>query len=258
MLPIYLVILGAHVLWTLALTFIPNHAFPLNYYYNLASGLFFLLPLLQTLRAYRRTSPLGPALPLWTISFLSLTIAQLVWSYYNIFTQTNAPFPGVGDVFWLTFYPCQLAILLVVNNNIKLKWNLETIITFVFLVSIFTFFTTSFLFLSLDLTQPLLTNLLSFAYPFADALLAALGLTLLQNQRASGSRYLSFFTFAYFLFMVGDVLFAYTAGNQTYWNGNFVDLIAVAGRFFIALAAVEFLKPPPENNLSASPTQSAS
>lgn len=241
MIPIYFIILIIHLLWTIWLSVTPGHAQPFNYYYNLTSGLFFLLPLIHSLRNIRKRDGLGRALPLWIVTFTSLTIAQLIWSYYNIFTNTPAPFPGIGDIFWLLYYPCQFIILLSIDTGVKPRWNLENIITFFFLSFVFASFTTSFLFFTGNLAQPLLVNLLSFTYPLADALLAALSLTLLQQQRANGFRYLTFLTAAYLLTTIGDVLFAHSTSNQSYWNGNFVDFIFVLAHFTLAIAVVQFL-----------------
>lgn len=241
MIPIYFIILIIHFLWTIALSVTPGHLQPFNYYYNLASGLFFLLPLIHSLLNFRKRTTLGRSLPLWVATFTSLTIAQLIWSYYNIFANIPAPFPGIGDIFWLLYYPCQFAILLSIDTGVKPKWSLETIITFFFLSLVFGSFTTSFFFFTGNFSQPPLVNLLSFAYPFADALLAALALTLLQQQRANGFRYLTFLTTAYLLTTVGDVLFAYSIGNQSYWNGNFVDFIFVLAHFILAIAVVQFI-----------------
>jgi len=241
MIPVYIIILISHLLWTIWLSVTPNHGEPLNYYYNLTSGLFFLLPLIHSLSNLRKAPRLGKTLLLWIITFSSLTIAQLIWSYFNIFKHFPAPFPGIGDIFWLLYYPCQFAILLSIDTGVKPKWSLETIITFVFLSLIFASFTTSFLLFTMDLSQPILVNLLSFTYPFADALLAALSLTLLQQQRANGFRYLTFLTTAYLLTTVGDVLFAYSTSNQSYWNGNYVDFIFVLAHFVLAIAVVQFL-----------------
>jgi|CXWL01.1.fsa_nt_gi hypothetical protein len=241
MIPVYIIILLIHLLWTIWLSVTPGHTQPFNYYYNLSSGLFFLLPLIHSLHNLRKTATLGRSLPLWITTFASLTIAQLIWSYYNIFANIPAPFPGIGDIFWLLYYPCQFAILLSIDTGVKPKLSLGTISTFLFLALIFASYTTSFQFFTGNQAQPLLVNLLSFVYPFADALLAALSLTLLQQQRANGFRYLSFLTTAYLLTTVGDVLFAHSTSNQSYWNGNIVDFIFALAHFVLALAVFQLI-----------------
>lgn len=232
----YFLLLIGHLVWTVILTLIPDHAFPANYYYNLSSAIFFLLPLLYALIQYRRFRESRGSLLPWIITFTLLTVAQAIWSYYNFFTQTNVPFPGLGDVFWLSYYPLQVWVVINILRRFKLEWTFFDLATFFVLANIFILFTTHFLVTNLDLTAPVLTIILNFAYPTFDALLAALGLTLLRTPDHSQNRYLAFLVFGYLLITLADALFAYTNNYQTYWNGNFVDFLFVLAHFFIALA----------------------
>lgn len=233
---IYLIILLSHLIWTIILGVIPDHGFPSNYYYNLSSAVFFALPLLYALLQYRRYPGERRVLIPWIACFTLLVIAQAIWSYYNFFTKTNAPYPGIGDLFWLSYYPLQIVIILNLSKSYKFMWNSFDIITFFILANIFTIFSTFFLLSNLDLSQPLLVTLLNFAYPTLDALLAAFGVTILRTQSYTRNKYVPFLVLGYLLTSLGDALFAFTNNSQTYWNGNYVDFIFVLAHFLIALA----------------------
>lgn len=222
-----LLLLIFHFAWTVWLTLAPNHAFPANYYYNLISITIFIVPLIHSLKI--RNIP-------WSLSFITAIIGQLIWSYYNFTSHVNAPFPGVGDIFWLLYYPFQFLVIRQLSQANKFTWNLQHVTLFLLLATIFTFFTSSFIFTNIDLGQPILTLILSFAYAFLDAILAALAVTLLNYQPSTTTKYHHYLVAAYIFIMFGDTILSYTASAGTYWNGNFVDFIYFFAHSLMALA----------------------
>ena len=249
---IYYIILLGHLIGTIILSFAPDHAYPLNYYYNLASVLFYVIPLIHCILQYRKDPKYRYSYLLWILTFSTLTIGQLIWSYYNFFTQVGAPYPSLGDVFWLAYYPLQFLIL----GNIRKKLHHEQTsldtITLIFLYIIFSLSTSSFLFANLNLEQPLLTTILSFTYPTADALLAAYAVSLLFKQDSHRPLYLSLLVISYLLISIADAIFAYTTNRNLYWNGNYVDFLYTFAHFLMALA-VYYLPRVNENTTSAQP-----
>ncbi len=237
---VYISLLLIHVLATLWLSITPGHAAPYNSYYNLAATLFFLLPMLRAMRDHKQYPELRPIFVFWILSFLAPSIAQLIWSYSNLVSHISLPTPGIGDLFFLAYYPFQFILLLNISKSHSFTWNTSLVLSFVLLSLIFTFFTTSFLFTNINLSSSGVMGFLSFIYPTCDSILAAYLITMVGSQKSPPLRYLNMLTAAYVLILISDVIFAYRTGNGTYWIGGPVDLLYVFAHFLLALSAYYF------------------
>lgn len=224
-----------NIAWAMALYFLPSHTTIYNYLYNFSYGLNFILAAILCFK-YLKAHPLyRSSLIIFGISFTFFSVAQIVWIYYNVIVRTEVPYPGPADLFWLLFYPTMALGFTTLLAKLKATLTFTNYIEIIITSGIIFLLLSSFL--SLNETQigvSLLTQFFNYAYPVLDAILIALGITILRSQAGHIIPQLLYFIFAFVLLAAGDTIFAYQNTLETYWNGNIVDLIyAISGALFL-------------------------
>lgn len=228
-----------NVSWTVFLYLLDSHSTLLNYLYNLSYGLNFIVSAFYCF-IYLKKCPLHrTSLFYFLSSFITFSIAQLIWIYYNVVAHTEIPYPGSADIFWVLFYPL-IAIgfanlLKEIGSPLKLSNYVELgIISSIIFLILSTF-------LALDSSQlnlPFITKLLNYTYPIADSLLIGFSIITLRSQVGHLNPKLLYFIFGFALLTVGDTLFAHQTATNSYWNGNIADLAYAISGYFILMGVI--------------------
>ena len=219
------------------LQIIPAKDTLLNYYFNVIVAFFYLAGGIISYFLYRKTdnSTLKSIFLLFGLSLFSYSIGSFIWSYYNIVSKTEIPFPSLADVFYL-LYPVFIGAgfwyILDLFNFKPSKTNIKLSLVIVLLV----FFVVFFIFnkQTLDTDQPLIATLLNLLYPLSDSFLIALGI--IAFTAVGQISYGMFSTITALFFMVaGDITFTYRQTNGIYWNGDISDLFFLISAVFIVI-----------------------
>lgn len=194
---------------------------------------------MTALRYRSRYPTLRPILHTAILSNICIIVAQSIWFYFNV-SGIEIPYPSLADFFFLLFYPTNAYLLLCLTRHTQPPWTLSTWSTLLLLILVFGGLIFVFLSTNLDFSLSLPVLILNLTYPLCDAILAALGVTLLRHQPTLGYRYLFLFVFAYIFIAIADVIFSLHSTGGLYWNGNFVDLIYATSYFILALGVYYF------------------
>lgn len=185
------------------------------------------------------------------IIFLSLGLlgewfGQMVWSYHNIVTHIEVPYPSIADIGYFSIIPLYafgifcLARATGANLTLKtFKGKLIAIILPLIMVSI-----SYFLFLknlTPDFSEPLRT-FLDFGYPLGEAITISIALLVYGLSRGvlggkMKSRVL-YLIIAFVVQYITDYTFLYKAAAGTYYNGGVVDLMYTTSFVVMALGLI--------------------
>lgn len=229
--------------WTISLYFLSDHGTIYNYLYNLSYGLNFILGSYFSASYFRQYPLYRNSLKYFFLAFTSFSLAQFVWLHYNVISHTAVPYPGIADIFWVLFYP------LIALGFVRLLKQLGSPLSIVNLVEIsFTSCVIYLLlssFLDIQTTQiglPVLTQILNYTYPIADAILIGLCIITLRSQIGHLNPQLLYFIFGFATLALGDTLFSYQTTIETYWNGNIADLCYAISGYFILMGTISLNK----------------
>ncbi len=230
----------------------------LNYYFSLMLGVVPFLASLKGFMAAKRwggmSSVLGRSIGLLSLGLFLWSAGELIWSYYNLVLEVEAPYPSVADVGFasgVTLYAASTVLLtrlagvnLVLKKKPLLWWGiiilcgLSVALTYYLAVVVAKqgeFFS--------DTTDKLKTFLDVF-YPVADFV----SFTLVAIIAAIAGKYLGgklrlplILTFLGMLVMYfGDIIFSYTTTVGTFYNANWGDLVLFAGANLLALSLLAY------------------
>ena len=180
----------------------------------------------------------------------------LIWSFYNFFLHTSAPYPSLADLGYApsVFFYCLGAIYLSRGAGADLGWNKKYAKFFIIVVPILMFIFSYYILVTVarsgilfDPTDPLMKTVLDFAYPIGDFVSLTISLVL-------SGLYFNFLVPKYRWGIVsvllgmaamffGDFVFSYTTTRGTYYNGNIGDFLFTLGMFLLTFGALFFLEP---------------
>ena len=208
---------------------------PLNYWFNIAYSIIYLMAGIFGLLIARSAANQKPMYLFLSFGMFSFTLAEIVWSIYNLVLKTEIPYPGIPDIFYISYYVFMVIGFLHILKFLKVKITLvtftETGIVFCALFSII------YLFLKTNLGpvhQGNLANLLNLAYPILDSLMISLAILATRSQIGILNNSLMYFVFGFILLAAGDTLFSFQTSFGTYWNGNLVDIYFATSGILIA------------------------
>ncbi|KND49038.1 MAG: Sensor histidine kinase [Parcubacteria bacterium C7867-005] len=227
-------LLVINVLWSVWLYNIPEHETAANFLYNLAYGLNFLIASIACLFYIKKHPPYRNIYIAMFVGSAVFFVAQLIWLYYNLIARTEVPYPGIADLFWLLFYPFIGLGFALIMKRIKINFSLSRVFEiFIIFIAMFSIINSFISINSVQESLPLLTKVLNLTYPFFDSILLALALSTIHSKVGSLQPHILYFVFTFIILAFADTLFAYSTSAESYWNGNYVDLLyAVAGYLF--------------------------
>lgn len=250
-----------NLLFSVYLYQLPTHISTLNYLYNLSYGFTFVLAAVSSFKLtaickVHRSIHLSLGL-----GSLAFAFAQISWFVYNYFLQNEIPFPGLPDIFFISFYVLvAIGGILVMKQEIEIKFNWSLILEILSLTAVIFLLINSFIAsVAPQTSSSLLVSILSYSYPFFDSLLVVLTLTAIRSKKGSVQPLLLYFMLSFIILAVADTMFTYQTAQGLYWNGNYVDALFAIGAYLFAMGIVylpnllhtnDFSFRPKEQNLS--------
>jgi hypothetical protein len=165
------------------------------------------------------------------IGMLSWFVGETLWVIYNVFLNIQVPYPSIIDLFYLFAYiPLSLGLFnyfSIFSAGLPKKRLTYAIIALVIALSVVALI----LFPPVIADKhPALQKAFDIAYPLMDLFLlsgAILGFSIFKGGTIERAWLL--IIAGVFLFIAGDILFAFQTGNGTYYNGSIDDMMYVLG-----------------------------
>jgi len=184
----------------------------------------------------------------FTLGMLFWFLGETTWAVYVVILNVETPYPSIADAFWLIGY---IPLLIALDSYVRLfrpafsKKLLITSIVIVFVGSVALFSVLAPPIIASE--NNILTLSISLAYPMLDLILlsgAILGLLIftVTKLKSKMSRAWLLINAGILLNVVGDVLFAYTNSQNTYFSGHPLDLLFYWGYIFFSLAFYTHMK----------------
>ena len=193
-------------------------------------------------------SLMGRALIFLSLGLFMQWLGLQVWSYYNIILKVEVPYPSLADIGYFGLVPLYsiAAYQVAVAAGLKISLrSLESKILILLIPAIALIFS-YWLFLKdigFDLNDPIKT-FFDIAYPLGEIIpvsIAIVTLTLSRNiLSGSMKKRVWYLAFAFSVQFFTEYLFLYRAGEGTYVNGGFTDLMYLTSYFIMALGLVYF------------------
>lgn len=203
-----------------------------------------LLPLVAGLTAINnvfkkgiRGSALGSAVIAFGLGLVVWGLSTVVWGMYNFFYGIAVPYPSPADIgysltplLWFTGI-CFLYKATGIKYQLRTVWGKIVLIFVPLLVLLLTVYVVFYKFYGgiFDTDAKLLELILTIYYPVSDVVLLSptLVITILVWKKLGGTlRRPILVVLGSMIFMyLADVAFAYTISNDTFHNGNWVDLL---------------------------------
>lgn len=197
------------------------------------------------------SSKLGRTVFYVSLGLMFWGLATLIFAYFNIVLQQDVPYPSVADVFYLLLYVFYTLGAYQLMHVVGAKQSLKSIHGKIVLgfVPFIIFVLTYFLFIkdiAMGFEQLNVEFILDLAYPFLDSVLLCFALlTLVLSFGQLGGKY----RLAIYILLLGFVIeyfadfgFSFTTSNETFFVGNWVDLLFLTSTFLVSFS-VTLLSP---------------
>ncbi len=180
----------------------------------------------------------------------------LIWSYYNFFLGTSAPYPSLADVGYApsVFFYCIGAMYLSRGAGADLGMRKKYATILIISVPVVMFFVCYYFLVTVARAgvlftphDPILKTIIDFAYPVGDfisltasIILSGLYFEFLFKKYRYG---IIFVLVGMAVMFIGDFVFSYTTTRSTYYNADFGDLIFTLATFLLSFGGLFFLEP---------------
>jgi hypothetical protein len=253
------------VLWAYMMA--TNHkSGTLNYWF---SFLFGLIPLFGGLVGMFKAriwgglkSTLGKAVFFISLGLFLWGAGETIWSYYNFFKHVPAPYPSLADVGFapsIFFWILGTAFLSVATGAWfalkKSHWAKVFAVAVPLVLLVPSYYIQVTLAREGTLIPPgetLLKAVLDIAYPFGDflALTFAAAVWGLSYKYFGGvyRKSVTFLLLGLAVMYFADSVFSYTTTKQTYYNGDWGDILLALGQFLMAFGILSFASKPALKN----------
>lgn len=228
-----------------------------NYFYSFS---FSLIPLIGGLFGMFSSKPwgmlksaIGKSVFFIAAGLFTWGVGSMIWSYYNFFNQIVVPYPSLADFGFTLSLPLWILGIVSLSKATGARFGLKHIRGKIQLILIpVIVMAVSYYLLVIVARGGILTEsfdnyfklFFDLAYPFGDVIIVTLALLIFGlSFNYFGGRYkLSIFTIILgFIFMyLADFIFSYTTTIETFYNGNWGDLIFTIALFFITFGNLGF------------------
>ncbi|MEK7595728.1 MAG: hypothetical protein AAB443_04055 [Patescibacteria group bacterium] len=201
----------------------------------------------------------GRAIFFVSLGLITWGVGELIWSYYNLFLGVEVPYPSLADVGFVLSWPLWSVGMIYLSKATGAKYSVKRsygkLLSFV--IPAVSLWLTYYLVVvlanngSLDISGGPLATFFVFAYPVGDVVI--LSLSLLSYGLSFGylgGKYnipIILLLLSFVVNYVGDVAFSYTTTAQTYFNGNWVDMVFTTA-FFLMSFSINMMVPPKDRN----------
>lgn len=231
-----------------------------NYFYSFS---FSLLPLVGGLTGMLSAgqwgflrSAIGRAVFFISAGLLSWGGGSMIWSYYNFFSNEPAPYPSLADIGFLLALPLWAIGMVSLSKGSGARFALRSAVGKIFAAtgSVAILALSYYLLISVARrgavftdTSDILKAFLDVTYPTGDVviLLLALGIFGLSFQYLGGAYKPSMLALlgGFAVMYLADFIFSYTTTKETFYNGNFGDLVFTSALFLITFGVLGFATP---------------
>lgn len=173
-------------------------------------------------------------------------IAGFIWSFYNFVLNQEVPYPSIADVVYLACFGLWILGMWHLAKATGAKYGLRKsqgkMIVLIFPI-LFAFVSYYVLFVvahnsTFDWNGGLVKMILDFAYPFFDWVILSISLTILGlSLEYLGGKFkwpVIIIIVGFLVNFLADFSFSYTTTVETYFNGNFSDLLFATALFTIS------------------------
>ncbi len=195
-------------------------------------------------------------------ALISWGIGSIIWSYYNLFLNIEAPFPSFVDVFYVSSTVLYVfgAINIAMVSSPEAQYTLINVKRNILPLAIVVSTGTYYMLLTIvkggkffDQNIGFLANTLNIVYPCIDfiglvfsVIVARLSLKYFTNKYTLS---LIFLSASLFLFFVSDSYFSFLIENQIYNNAGLSDLLYIFATTSLILGTLGFLENNAESNV---------
>ena len=192
-------------------------------------------------------STLGKAIIFFSIGLLLQSFGQSVFSFYNIISKVEIPYPSIADIGFFGSIPLYIYGGILLGQASGTKFSLRSphnkaiaiIIPLIMLVASYVFFLENYEF---DWGSPMRV-FLDFGYPFGQAIYVSVAIsTYILSKKFLGGimkNAVLFILIALLVQYVADYNFLYQTLNETWTNGGYGDFIYLIAYFMMAMGLIK-------------------
>jgi hypothetical protein len=201
--------------------------------------------------SYGLKSNLGKMLLSFGIFFISYTLGQYIYSYYNIFLHVDIPYPSWADAAYVIDCPFGILgffyLVKIYQSFVNKRLVMTSLATGVIAsIVIFGFIVKP----DLSAGIPLMQKFLNLYYPITDVIAVVLAAIALQIGGGKLHHSLYILALAYFFSMIADLLYTYRSTAGIYWVGDIADLFYTLLGYLLVVGLIEII-----NNMQQSEVQ---
>ena len=236
-----------------------------NYAYSFMFG---LMPLVGGIIGMERSkiwgrlkSSLGKAIFYTSLGLVLWGFGETIWSYYNIFKGVPAPYPSIADIgfapsifFWALgaiFLSRASGARFALKNNTWAKVVAGVLPVVLIAASYYLLIVVARDGVLVPPGESVLKLILDIVYPLGDVIAVTLATVIfgLSFKIFGGIYRLPIISILVGLTVMyaGDFVFSYTTTVQTFYNGNWGDLLLTIGLFLITFGVLGFASQPVKN-----------
>lgn len=239
------------VIWWLSLHFRGLENTTENYFYSLVYG---LIPLLWGLFGLKTSqewggfkSTMGRCVRFLSLGLCSWAVGNIVFAYYNLVLNIEVPYPSIADYIFFLSFPLWIIGMSHFSKLSGAYFSMRQFkgkIAFLLIPLIAIISSYYLLFIvarggEIDTTGGWQKLILDIAFPIGDALILTIGLMLYGlSYSYLGGKYklpIIITLIGFFLAYITDFSYSYTTTLQTFFVGNWVDLLYATTFFFLSL-----------------------
>lgn len=217
--------------------------------------LYGLIPLLGGILGIRKArkwgmlkSQMGKALLYLSLGLITWGGGELIWSYYNFFLNQEIPYPSFADASFIVSWPLWGIGTFYLSHATGVKYGLRTLSGRLLVVTIPILAAGISYYLlvevardgSFELGGGLAKIFFDLAYPIFDAVILAIAFLVYGlSFTYLGGRFklpVLLLLLGFVLNYIADFGFSYTTTLETFYNGNWVDLVFASAMFCLAFA----------------------
>lgn len=243
---------GLIVVWWIRINFFLTVSTSEIYLFGTLYSLIALIGAVQGFIVARKwggwSSVLGKCIIFFSCGLIGLWFGQLIWSYYNIISQVEVPYPSLADIGFFSIIPFYAlgSVYLGQATGVKFVHKSTLGMLSILLIPLVILSMVYFVFLrdfTLDVTAPL-RSFLDFFYPFGEGITISIATIVffLSYQILGGkmrNRILCIL-FALIFHFITEYTFLYTVASSIYTNGGYVDLMYATSFFFMSIGLISF------------------
>lgn len=217
-------------------------------YWNLADAYYIIIPAIMTvfavgmyLKLHRDDHTDSKSFLYLAMALTSNFIGEQIWTYYKSVLDIE-PFPSLGDVFFLLFYPLTIIFLM---KYIKFEFSKFSKVNLIFVIII----PAAFLYPTLQLTyeynieESKLGMLFAISYTAFDAIILGFAiLSALRHFKESRNNFWIYLNLGIFVWIIANTIFLYAVSNDEYYDGHIVDALWPVSYSLWLFAIYDFYK----------------